>query len=400
MSITKRASRNIFWLFVSEASSKGLIFLGTIYLARVLGKGGFGLFSLSLAVGIYFWAVVDMGIVGYGTREIARNKQKSGELYSLLNTLRFILAMGLFVIFSGALYLVDMTLEKKLILMAGGFYVVTNSLSPDWVLRGLEKMQYIALGSIATSFFFLVCIYLAVWDSSNTLWASIFYPCSFLFGNLILMAILYFNLKIPFYFKISLSGWRLHIRESFYFAINGALHTITVYIPFFLMGFWSTAEDIGIFSAPHKITALVIRGGGLIVSGLYPILSSLYETNIDDFRRSHAGFQKIIIGVILPICIITTIQSNDITTFLFGISYTESARILTVLIWLSFLIIIRYSFGNALLSANQHRFNMFATGAGTAVVLISSMVLIPAYSRRILTRRPTPDDESRQGLSM
>jgi PST family polysaccharide transporter len=168
--IIKRAFNNIFWLFLSEACSRGLIFLGTIYLARVLGKAGFGLYSLALAVGVYFWIVVDMGVMVYGTREIARNKEKAAELYSLLNSLRFILAVTLFLIFCAVLYMVDMTPEKRLILIAGGFYVVGYSLSPDWVFRGLEKMQYIALGSIVTSFFFITGIYLLVKAPSDTFW--------------------------------------------------------------------------------------------------------------------------------------------------------------------------------------------------------------------------------------
>lgn len=153
MSVTKRAFNNIFWLFVSEVSSKGLVFPGTLYLARVLGKAGFGLFSLSLAVGVYFWTIADMGVTGYGTREIARNREKAAEIYSLLNSLRFILAILLFLVFCGVLYSIKMPYEKRLILIAGGFYVVSYSLSPDWVLRGLEKMQYIAFGSIAMSLF-------------------------------------------------------------------------------------------------------------------------------------------------------------------------------------------------------------------------------------------------------
>lgn len=169
MSISKRVFNNLFWLFLSKVSSKGLIFLGTIYLARVLGKARFGLFSLSMAVGIYFWTIVDMGVMGYGTREIARDKEKTAELYSLLNSLRFILAIGLFFIFCIALYFIEMPLEKKLILMAGGFYVVSHSLLPDWVLRGLEKMQYIALGNIVTALFFLAGIYIFAKDSSGTL---------------------------------------------------------------------------------------------------------------------------------------------------------------------------------------------------------------------------------------
>ena len=378
--IIKRAFNNFIWLFVSEVSSKGLIFLGTIYLARVLGKAGFGLYSLALAVGVYFWIVVDMGIIGYGTREVARNKEKAAELYSLLNSLRFILAISLFLIFCAALYIVDMSPEKRLILLAGGFYVVGYSLSPDWVFRGLEKMQFVALGNIVTSLIFVTGIYLFVKESSGTFWASLIYSCSFLFGSLVLLIIINKELKIPFSFNISFTKWRFHVRESFYFAINSGFNNLSLFIPIFFMGFLSTDEDLGAFSAPHRLIILVINASSLSIAALYPVLSSLYMTNRDDFKKTHVSFQKMIIWIALPVCIIATILSKNIVTFIFGVSYQDSAGIFTVLIWLSFLAIIRYSFGNALISANFHRFNMFATGAGAAFVTLTCVMLIPRYS--------------------
>lgn len=378
--IIKRAFNNFFWLSVSEVSSKGLIFLGTIYLARVLGKAGFGLYSLALAVGLYFWTIVDMGISGYGTREVSRDKEKAAELYCLLNSFRFMLAIILFLVFWLALYMVDISPEKRLILLAGGFYVVGYSLSPDWVFRGLEKMQYIAVGNIVTALFFVAGIYLFVKDSSGTLSASLIYSCTFFIGSLLLMILLYKKIKIPFFPRISFSQCWFHLKESFYFAINGAFNIIEIFIPIFFIGIWNTAEDLGIFSAPHRLTTMMIYASSLSVAALYPILSSLYVTNINDFKRTHSGFQNMMLWIVTPLCIITSIFSKNIIIFIFGIDYVDSARILTVLIWFFFLTIIRYSFGNALISANYHRFNMFATGAGAGFVTLTCLILIPKYS--------------------
>lgn len=379
MTVVKRAFSNIFWLSLSEVSSKGLIFLGTVYLARVLGKAGFGLFSLSLAVGVYLWTVVDMGVTGYGTREIARNKEKAAELYSLLNSLRLILAVILFIIFCGSLFLTEVPVEKKLILIAGGFYVVGHALLSDWVLRGLEKMQYIALGNVVTALFFLAGIYIVARDSSDTLGASIVYSSSFLVGSVILIFVLKQKLKIPLRIRISFTEWKRHVKESFYFAINASFNNISIFIPIFFMGIWSTAEDLGTFSAPHRLTMLVIRSGALVIMALYPVLSSLYVTNMDDFKKTHAGFQKMIMWCAMPVCVIATVLSKDIVVLIFGTPYAESAGIFSLLIWLSFLMVTRYSFGNALISANFHRFNMFATGAGAAVVTLVSIATVKWY---------------------
>jgi len=378
--IAKRAFNNLSWLLVSEVSSKGLTFLGSVYLARVLGKSGFGLFSLALATGVYLWTFVDMGVSVYGTREIARNKEGTAELYSLLTSLRFVLAISSALILCGVIFLTSMALDKKLILMAGGFYVVAYSLSPDWVFRGLEKMQYIAFGNIATALFFLIGIFFLAKGSSDVLWALISYSSSFLIGTTILMAVLYRKFKISFSFRISGAEWLFHIKESFYFAINGALNNILLFIPIFFMGIWSTSEALGTFSAPHRLTILVVNAGGMSVLALYPALSSLYVTDKQAFKNTHVKFQKIIAWGTIPVCVIATAFSKDILVLIYGPSYADSANVFNLLIWLSFLLLIRGSYGSALLSAGFHRFNMIATGIGAITTVLLCIILIPTYS--------------------
>lgn len=380
MSIVNRGFNNIFWISVSEISSKGLIFLGTIYLARILGKAGFGLFSLALTIGVYLWTIADLGVAGYGVREVAKNREKTAELYSLLNSLRFVLSLCLFLIFSGALYIIDMPIEKKLILLSGGVYPVTTTLSSDWVFRGLEKMQYIVVGSLTASLFYLGNIFLFVKGYSDTATAVLLYSNSFLAGSLISMILLRRKLKMPFSFLVSFKDWRFHIKESFYFAMNRVFNNVSSFVPILFMGMWSTAEELGVFSAPHRLTTTITFAGGLVISALYPTLSNLYVTDRDAFKKTHTGFQKLIIVIAVPVCIIATILSKDIIMFIFGSLYVKSIGIFNVLIWLSLLVTIRHSFGNALLSAGFHRFNMIATGTGAVIVLLVSIVLIPKYS--------------------
>ena len=379
MLLSRRILSNTSWLAVSEVSSRVIIFIGTAYLARVLGKAGFGLFSLSLAVGIYLWTVADMGVTGYGTREIARRRDQTARLYSTLNSLRFVFALALFMIFSGALYLIDMPLEKKLILSGGAFFVVASSLSSDWVFRGLERMEFIVFGRLATSLFFLAGIYLLVKSRSDTLLASVIYSGAFLAGTLVFMLILRRKLKTGFSLRLSPAEWWFHIKESFYFAANGIFNNLTIFIPIFFMGIWSTSEMLGVFSAPHRLTMILIRMGELIILALYPTLSSLYVSDRESFKKVHMVHQQLIIAVAVPGCIIGALFSKNIIPLFFGTGYAESVKIFTVLIWLTLLAVVRRTVGVALLSAGLQRINMIANGTGAAVVALSSVVLIPEY---------------------
>ncbi len=358
---------------------KGFTFLGTIYLARVLGIAGFGKFSLAIAVGTYLWTIADMGVTGYGTREIARNKENAEELLRILNSLRLVVAIISFLFLVLILFLMNIPLETRLVLIAGGLYVVTYSLSPDWVLRGIERMEYIALGNAAIAIAFLGSVFLFIKTPADLIDAVIFRSLSFLIGSIVLLIILKKKIKIGFAIKLSPSKWRLHIRESFYFAVNGGLSNLGNFIPLFFLGIMATSEEIGLFSAPHRLIMLLVGSIFIISRATYPIFSSLYVTDKDKFKMAHNTFQKIVLYIGLPIGIMGMVISKDIIKFLFGDNYLSGGNILAVMIWLIPLRLLRTNYGRSLLSAGFQRFNIFATGSGVITAVLLCIFLIPEY---------------------
>jgi O-antigen/teichoic acid export membrane protein len=145
------------------------------------------------------------------------------------------------------------------------------------------------------------------------------------------------------------------------------------------MGLWSTNEEIGIFSASHRLTIMIINLISLVIWGLYPTMSNLYVTDRDNFKKAQVNLQKFIVGSAIPVCAVANMFSKEIIISIFGQEYIESIMIFNILIWLTFLVALRRSFAVALLSADFHRLNMFATGIGVAVVILSSIALIPFY---------------------
>ncbi len=380
MSLSKRAKNNFLWLFLSEVVSKGLAFVGSLYLARMLGKEGFGLFSLSLAVGTYLWIIADLGITGYGTREVAKTPELKSELYSILNSLRVVVSLVLFILLIGALYVLPMSAVNKSAYIAGGFFVIGSALSPDWVVRGLEKMQYFAFGSLTTSVTFIAGILLFVNDLNDTVNASIVYSVSLLIGSLMLMTITSIQLGLKFSFKITPQLWKKHIKESQFFAMNVGFSTFSIFMPFIFLGIFSSTEDIGLFSAPHRLITLMMRAGGIAISALYPVLSSSYFSDRVLFERMVERFQFTMLVILVPVCISVGLLGKNILSLLYGKTYASGYLILLLLTFFVCINLLRGSTNNALASAGFHRPCMVASGYGLVVTLGASFVLIPGLA--------------------
>ncbi|OGW42649.1 MAG: hypothetical protein A2132_01730 [Nitrospirae bacterium RBG_16_43_11] len=378
-SILRRTFNNIFWLFIGEVCAKGVVFLTTLYLARVLGIDGFGKFSLALAMSTYMWIFVDMGITGYGTREIARDREKISEIFRILNSLRLVLAVVSFLILIIFLHILNIPLDMRMILLAGGFYVIAYALSPDWVLRGIERMEYIALGNAVMSIVFLLTVYLFVRAPDDTVSAVLYRSFSFLLGSFVALIILKRTMNVWYAFEISLSKWLFHLRESFYFAVNGGLNNIAMYIPVFFLGLWAAMEDVGIFSAPQRAIVLIINTVAVIQVASYPVMSNLYVSDKYKFYLIHKTIERVMLYIGLPIGVMGMILSKEIISTLYGNMYETSSAIFRVMIWIVPLTFLRSNYGRTLLSAGFHRFNMFATGSGAVVTILLCILFIPTY---------------------
>ena len=63
--VARRVISNFIWLLLSDVFSGGTIFLGNLYIARVVKAVEFGIFSFALAVSEYMWIAADLGITLY-----------------------------------------------------------------------------------------------------------------------------------------------------------------------------------------------------------------------------------------------------------------------------------------------------------------------------------------------
>lgn len=383
-SFSLRISSNFFWLFVSEVVSKGLIFIGTLYLARVLGPGGFGLYSLSLSVAIYLWFVADLGISLYGAREVAKDRARVQEFFQLLNSMRIFTALALFLMLAIIIFFIPISLVTKKVIIAGSLYVIAYAFSSDWLLCGIERIQYIVLGKMLLACTFLFGIFFFVHHPHDVVMAAFFYSIAHFCGSATLLVVLKKKLNINFKPTFSWSLWKNHLKESWHFIALSTLGYIIAPLIIILLGVLRTSESIGFFSAPHRIIMLILGFMGIFSLSFYPVLADYYVHLPKTFLRIQDIFQKVMITLGLPIGIAGFILSKDIIYFLLGSEYETSIGIFNILIWLVPLNFIRVSYSCTLLATGfQSLYLMslgisFVAGIALCVPLISIWGIIGA----------------------
>ena len=376
-SLELRAGANTFWLFLSDLLLRGSIFLGTLYLARVLGTKEFGIFSFALVLANYLWLMVDLGIANYGTREAASRQSNVEEILDELNSLRFFLSLFIYSAFF-LVFTIFLNSANKLTYIAAGFYIVAFALNPDWFIRGIEKMKYLVVGNFITGIFFLSGTFLFITGPEDTALALLFWSVSFLVSGLSTLIIIWKYLDYRFVLVVDIEKWKHHLKNSIHFALSGSLIRINSFLSIFILGFLVLPEDLGIFSAPHRLILTVVNLNFIIPKAFYPILSSQRDDPVQ-FRHSNEKFYSVLMLTGIPVGLFGYFFAADLIGLLFGRSYLQSTSIFKILIWQVPIIFLSIGIINSLFAIGLQRINTYVIGAGVLIKLILCLILIPKY---------------------
>ncbi|MFN3740906.1 MAG: flippase [Thermodesulfovibrionales bacterium] len=378
--LTGRIASNLLWSILSEAITKGILFFANIYLARALGVSNFGVYTFAQTITFYIWLAVDLGIGMYGIREIAKDKEKAGHIINPLLTLRIFSGIIFFLLYTMSLLLIDLPITKRLAFMGCGLYLLTYSLYSDWILKGLEKFKFIALGSLVSSSVFFISILYFVRSSDDLVSASFIWSLSFLPASVSLIYFLQKILAIKYSPSFDIKLWLFHIKESIYFSISGVLMTIYQYLPILYLSIFFTSYEVGLFSAPYRLIIAIGASGYIIPMAFYPVFSELYLQDSSEFRKTHIRFQKIMLSLGIPVGVIGALFGDEIINLVFGSQYMQASRVFKMLIWLVPLYFLRYTYGSVLLACGLQRVHNVATLIGALCMGITGLFLVPAYN--------------------
>lgn len=361
-SLLRRITRNFGWSMLSEVGGKGLLFLVTVYLARVLGVAHFGLFSFAQTVTSYCWLGVDLGINMYGAREIAKNKADAARIINPLLTLRIFSGLFLFILFGLAVLIIYRQEYLKQIVFAGfAFYLLTRALNLDWVMRGFEKFNFIALGNFATFLSMLLLLVFFVTQDRDILLASFIWSLCYLLGDLLLLVLFYTNLGLSFRPEWDYQTLKLHVKESIHFTIANSLLFLYQYLPIIFLGLLASDYEVGVFSAPYRLVLSIAYAVSLLPLALYPTLSELYHHNRAQFNRVYKYFLFVSLATGVFFGLGGMLLAKPLILLLYGEGYAESIPIFQIINWFGALTAVRVAYGIAIAASGLQRFYTWAS---------------------------------------
>lgn len=318
---------NAFHMYVFTFAKIVLPLFTLPYLTRILSLENYGLVAYVKSFNSYIQLLIDYGFILSATRSIVRAKDDYNEIGRITGNVfieKLILSiLGVFL----TILLVDrigILNENRLFVWLFFLSSLVTILIPDFLFRGLEKMEYITFPFIVSKLSVLILTFLVIDNDSDLLYI----PILEILGNSLAAIIsLYFVRKHKI--RISYDNYKIWIMDlkysSIYFFSNFAT-TVFGALTTLIVGIMLKKNEIAYWSICMQFVTAA--------KSLYsPIVNTIYPHMLVDFNLNLV--KKISKLFVIPLILgsfIVLFAGEDIMVIIGGNQFYAAGKILKALL--------------------------------------------------------------------
>jgi len=319
------------------------------YETRVLGAEVFGGFlEASASIVLYFQLIIDFGFLLSATEEVSRERKNNERLCRIMTsvtTAKICLALTSLVVLYVLCQVIPAWKQKETILLLTFLASFINSMMPDFLYRGLEKMSAITVRTVAIKVFFTIAIFIFL-KKPEDVWVV---PVLNIIGNGVALIVAYIHVikKLGIHFiKVSLKDVAGQLkRSSVFFFSRIATTAYTAFNTVILDIITQSGAATGYYTSANKL----ITAGK---NGLSPVADSLYP-----YMAKHKDFKlvkKVLLiaePVIFAFCAVVFVFAEPFCVWFFGEEFAQAGAVLRAMLPVGVVIFPSYVLGFPMLTA-------------------------------------------------
>ena len=376
----RRITANFLSLMGSQVISRVLQLAVFAYLARVLGKDNFGVFSFGLAFSLILVIIADFGLSTLLVREISLNKKAASKyLYNSI-IIKALLSIITFIVSYLFLNIANYPVQTKTVAYILLAFALLQSFTEVIysVFRAFERMHYDAFTKILRMLILFIAIFYLTPKEYGVIAASL----AFLVTEAIILIIALFIaytkfIKLSFEFDYSFS--KNLLKKSSLFCLSLVFSSLYMYIDVVMLSKMRSNSEVGVYAAATNIIIALIFIPAMYGNSIYPVLSRFYVTSKEALKFAYERSIKYMVILGLPTAAGIYFLSDKIILFLYGRQYLASATALSILSGYLFLKFINPMTGFTLIAIDKQSSRLFGQGAAALINIVLNFVLIPAY---------------------
>jgi len=326
----KKPVRDILAILTGDIGSRGVGFLVTLYLARVLAPASFGIISIGMAVLGYLSLLGSPGIQMVETRNAAAVEGGMPERTGAILSLRLLLAPLLICFLYAGVWMAGVPEATRDVTTLYALSLIPMALSLDWLFQGKEDFRGVMSSRLVNSVVFGLCVLLFVRTRTDI----VFTPVAFFAGNAAGAAVL--GVMYGRRFGAPRIGWNPSAWMNL-LRVNAPAGTAmflaqsVTNLPPIVIGILLSNADAGVFSAGMKLIFLLLLIDRILNALFLPAATRYAVSRPSEFPALLSAALTAVVVFIVPVLIGTCIVAGPVILLVFGPGYEGAAPVVCVL---------------------------------------------------------------------
>jgi O-antigen/teichoic acid export membrane protein len=322
---------NALWQALGEVASRSIGLVVTIFLARLLGVQGFGIFGTAFALVGYISIVVTAGVDVHGIRSLAQEPRKSAETVGRVLAARLMLASGGAAALALIVAIAPLPPAYLAVVLVAAMGLFTLALNLAWALRALERGRTLAVGVVLQQLTMLLLVMLT-WRMGqlNALSAA----ATQIAAEAVLVAWNYRGVMA----QIGRIDWPARSSETLKLIrassvlLAGRVPRLLFYSGDVLLVAWLVSTYAsGEYLAGQRLVLTFVTGGVLVLGAVFPHSCRLAALDRGRFLEFQATVLRLLMLALIPISVLGAFFASPLIVFVYGGAYVDAAPVMSVL---------------------------------------------------------------------
>jgi O-antigen/teichoic acid export membrane protein len=330
--IMRRLSRNIGGLLLGNAGALLLSLVTTAYLARTLGRTGFGAFSYGQTFAMYGALVADLGLTAYGTRAVARDPEHAEQYLFNIAALQILAGIVLIALSSGLVYAFNVGSESGLqeIVLVSLLWVFPFALNVEWFFLGSQRMSVVSVSKLIQYGSICLITYALVGGPRQVVLAS----AARVIGGLVSVVWLAAHLSRGTLrrFTVNLREALGYLASSKWFWFSAVLVQVSNGVDILILQAHRSSAEVGIYSASFRLMSYLLLAISLVNTVMFPMLSAEHYASARNFRHLLKLYWLIAGGIAGLLLLIGLPLAPVLIDLVYGDQYALSVPLFRILL--------------------------------------------------------------------
>ncbi len=322
---------NALWQAIGAAASRLIGLVTTIFLARLLGVQGFGIFGTAFALVGYISIVVTAGVDVHGTRSLAQEPHKSAETVGRVLVARLMLAVGSAGLLALIVAIAPLPTTYASVIFVAAIGLITLALNLAWALRALECGRILAVGVVLQQLTLLLLVML-VWRAEML--SPLSAAATQVAAEVVLVAWNYRGVIA----QIGRIAWPARSSEAVKLIrassvlLFGRLPRMLFYNGDVLLVAWLVSTSAsGEYLASQRLVLAFVAGGVLVLGAVFPHSCRLAARDRGRFLEFQCSVLRLLMLALIPVSVLGAFFASPLILLIYGGAYADAAPILSML---------------------------------------------------------------------